>query len=133
MPHPTDDREPTRIDAHGIKPPPAFTIEQANAGGGLTVLVLRGELDLASAAALRARTDAVEGSGLVIDLAEVSFADSSALRELLHARMGLEQRGGRLILAGLHGSVQRLLEMTGTVELFELAATRDEALARLWD
>ena len=133
MSKPFDDREPPRIDAHGIKPPAAYEIEQATAGGGLTVLLLRGELDLAAAASLRARTDAVSGKGLVIDLGEVTFADSSALLELMHARAGLEQRGARLILAGVQGNVRRLLEMTGTAALFELASTREEALARLWD
>jgi anti-sigma B factor antagonist len=129
--HSTDDREPTRIDAMGIKPPPAFSIDRGRGAGGVAVLLLSGEVDLAAAASLRAHVDAADGTGLVIDLGAVTFADSSALRELLHARQELLARGSRLILAAVPGSVRRLLEITGTADRFETAPGRTEALARL--
>jgi anti-sigma B factor antagonist len=130
MQMPQPDSDPTRIDAVGVKPPAVFAIEESVAGVDISLLLLRGELDLASAAALRARTDAARGRGLVIDLADVTFVDSSSLRELLHARAELESRGARLVLVGVPPNARRLLEMTGTLELFDLAETHEEALAR---
>jgi anti-anti-sigma factor len=130
MPRPSR-REPTSIDALGIRPPAAFELETSEPHPGVALLLLRGELDFAAAAALRAQVAAVAAMRLVIDLREVTFIDSSALRELLNARGELERHGGRLVLSGVPVSVQRLLDMTGTAALFESAPTRVQALRRL--
>jgi anti-anti-sigma factor len=129
MQHPSD-RDPTRIDALGIRPPAAFELASSDLGEGVSLLLLRGELDLSAAAALRARVEAAAASGLIIDLREVTFIDSSALRELLNARQELERHGSRLVLSGVPATVRRLLDMTGTAELFETADTRAEAIRR---
>jgi anti-sigma B factor antagonist len=123
------EREPTRIDNLGIRPPDAFVIEQAEVRGGVALLVFRGELDMAAAAAMRDRVDAVAGSGLVIDLRDVTFIDSSALRELVNAREEAVAHGRRIVLSGVSTPVRRLLDMTGTLDLFEIAPTRAAALA----
>jgi anti-sigma B factor antagonist len=126
-----DDREPTSVDAQGIKPPAAFAIEYVLDVDGAALLVLRGELDLAAAASLRARVEAVVAPALVVDLEEVTFFDSSALRELLYARHVLEHRGAQLVLAAIPRNMRRLLDITGTSELFDAAPTRQEALERV--
>jgi anti-anti-sigma factor len=125
------DRDPMRIDALGIRPPDAFAVEEAPADEGVTLLVMRGELDLAAAAKIRSHVEAARGCALVIDLAAVTFLDSSGLRELLNARDLGERHGTRLVLAGVPERVQRLLHLTGTGALFETAPTRDAALDRL--
>jgi anti-anti-sigma factor len=127
----TGEREGTSVDAIGIKPPPAFALEASVASGGASVLVLRGELDLAAAQAIREVVDAAGRSGLVLGLRGVTFVDSSALRELLHARLALASHGGRLVLADVPRIVRRLLEITGTFELFETAPDVAAALAGL--
>jgi anti-sigma B factor antagonist len=129
MRHPSD-LDPTRIDALGIRPPAAFEIQAMPLSDAVSLLLLRGELDLAAAAMLRTRVEAAAGSGLIIDLREVTFIDSSALRELLNARQALELCGSRLVLSGVPASVRRLLAMTGTTGLFEMADTRAEAIRR---
>jgi anti-anti-sigma factor len=131
MPEPMDEREPPRIDALGIKAPPAFAIEEATATGGPTIIVLRGELDMAAATMIRRLVDGADRTGLVIDLSAVRFADSSALRELLHARTAVAERGARLVLAEVPHAVRRLLEMTCTAGLFELSPSVEEAVERL--
>jgi anti-anti-sigma factor len=122
-------REPTRIDALGIRPPDAFVVEQVSVRHGVALLVFRGELDLAAASAMRGRVESVAGTGLVIDLRDVTFVDSSALRELLHARQTVVAAGARIVLAGVPPAVRRLLELTGTASMFETAPTRASALA----
>jgi anti-anti-sigma factor len=124
------DRDPIRIDALGVRPPDAFTVEELPAHEEVTLLVLRGELDLAAAASMRARVEAARRPTLVIDLAEVTFLDSSGLRELLNARDDAERRGARLVLCGVPARVLRLMQLTGTAALFEQAPTRDDALGR---
>lgn len=100
---------------------------------GQAVLELAGELDLAVAPDLRILLDelAAERPQLaVVDLAEVSFIDSTVLRELLRAHRTVNGGGGRLVMAGCHAAVARLLQLTGTTDVFELADSRAEALAR---
>jgi anti-sigma B factor antagonist len=122
--------EPQRIDTLGVRPPAAFRIEHPPSRDSVSLIVLRGEVDLAAAASLRAHVQMVAGEGLVMDLADVTFIDSSALRELLFARDHLSRHGARLVLAAVPRGVRRLLEMTGTLRLFEIAETRNDALAR---
>jgi anti-anti-sigma factor len=129
MRHPSD-LDPTRIDALGIRPPAAFQIQASVLSDAVSLLLLRGELDLAAAAMLRTRVEAAATRGLIIDLREVTFIDSSALRELLNARQALERHGSRLVLSGVPAPVRRLLDLTGTARLFELAETRAEAIRR---
>lgn len=124
------DREPTRIDRHGIRPPAAFAIEEERAGAA-TVVRLSGEVDVAASPELRARVDAAAAGPLVFDLSAVTFVDSSGLRELLRARMECDRRGGRLLLAGVPATVARLLELTGTATMFETAPALGAALARV--
>ena len=96
---------------------------------GVVVLDLAGELDLAVSDRFRSLVDEAiaERPRLVVaDIAGVSFMDSTMLRELLRAHRTLEEEGSRLVVAAVQPPVQRLLELTGTDELFTLASDRDE-------
>ena len=101
-------------------------------GDGVVVLDLAGELDLAVGPRFRELIQgmAVDAPKLVVvDLEEVGFMDSTMLRELLRAHREIAETGGRMVVAGAQPSVQRLLDLTGTAEVFAVAATRDDALA----
>jgi anti-sigma B factor antagonist len=122
------------VDARGIRPPDAYAIDLRDAGDGVTVVTLAGELDLAAAPVLRERLAEAAGSaerGVVLDMAEVTFVDSSALRELLRARAALEAAGARLVLAAVGPPVARLLELTQTSDVLLLAPGVEQALRRL--
>jgi anti-sigma B factor antagonist len=101
-------------------------------GEGVVVLDLAGELDLAVSARFRELVDGVAADApslVVADLQEVGFMDSTMLRELLRAHREVGGAGGRFVLAAAQPSVQRLLELTGTADVFDVAASRDAALA----
>ena len=55
---------------------------------------------------------------LVVDLSQVTFLDSTGIRELIVAEQALAPRGGRLVVRGAHGVVRRCLEVTGVLERF---------------
>jgi anti-sigma B factor antagonist len=119
----------SRIDGGRVEPAGAFTIEHVTAPGGIGVVVLAGELDMAATSAVRTRVDAAAGArGLVIDLAAVTFIDSSILKELLRAGAELGRYDTRLVLAAVPPPVQRLLDLTRTTELFSIAPDREAAL-----
>ena len=64
-------------------------------------------------------------------MAEVTFVDSSALRELLRAHSAVRDAGAELVLAGVGPAVARLFELTRTTGMLALAPTVEQALTRL--
>lgn len=90
-----------------------------------TVFVLRGELDPHTAPQLRSELDRVLASGrcrLVLDLAGLSFIDSSGLRVVISAHKDSVERGGGLALRSPSPTTRRLLDITGLLDHIE---TRD--------
>jgi anti-sigma B factor antagonist len=97
---------------------------------GATVVSLAGELDLYNAEDIRAALLACcadEPAVLVIDLAEVTFIDSTALGVLIEARSRLAERNGfRLAAPGLE--TRRALEVSGLDRHFSVFETVADAL-----
>ena len=97
-------------------PPDDFSIASAS-GDGRTVLMVRGELDLATAPELEEHIDGVLDAGreVVVDLRDLAFMDSSGIRVLVaaHARAG--RCGTRLIVVRpAPGSVvAKIIEISG--------------------
>jgi anti-sigma B factor antagonist len=75
-------------------------------------LVLVGEIDSYTAPQLGERLSD-DPSIDVLDLAGVSFIDSSGLRALVEAHQARFDRGSRLLLRSPSAAVQRLLEISG--------------------
>lgn len=83
------------------------------------VLVLRGELDIASAPLFaHAITETLEQSadGVVLDIAAVDFVDSTGLRAILAALALCRERSCTFALTAPTPSVQRLFEVTGVLD-----------------
>jgi len=92
---------------------------QVDAHDGSVVLVLVGELDPHTAPTLREHLDAAVGSAtteVVLDVAGLSFIDSSGLRVIIAAHKDMEGRGGRLILRSPTATTRRLLDITGLAD-----------------
>ncbi|MEU5593311.1 STAS domain-containing protein [Streptomyces sp. NPDC020298] len=87
-------------------------------------IILRGELDHDDAEDVEAAWEAAGLAALattVVDLTQVTFADSMLLNALLEARRQHESAGREFILLGpLHPSVNRLLTISGTLEHFTI-------------
>lgn len=82
------------------------------------VLRLRGELDMLTVPSVRtALTDALPRGceNVVIDLALVTYADSSSFSLLVWLDRELDAKGGRLVLAGANANVGRVLELSGLI------------------
>lgn len=84
-------------------------------------IVVRGDIDIAGGPILDdAIRDAVRIGPMVLDLAAVSFIDSSGLRSLLNASRRAQDHGGTVLLRAVGPEVVRLLEITGTTERFHI-------------
>ena len=89
---------------------------------GETVLSAAGELDVNTAPELREQLAQLvdDGVRIVVDLADVSFVDSTALSVLVSALKRLRQADGDLTLASPTPSVRRVFEITGLTRLFTI-------------
>jgi anti-sigma B factor antagonist len=94
----------------------------------LAIITLSGELDILNAAEIIDRVDvlsAIEGLGDIhVDLAGVTFLDSTALGSLIASRALCAERGVRLALRDPSAVVRRLLAVTGTDEIFAVVHDR---------
>lgn len=96
----------------------------------MTIMVFEGAYDVASKAVLRRAFKALERpAAVVLDLARVTYLDSTALFELLlfsrgRAAAGLEPA----VLVALHANLQRLLAISNMSPLFRIVESLDEAI-----
>jgi anti-sigma B factor antagonist len=100
--------------------PGQLVIEKTHEADAI-VLVLSGELDLASAPSLERELREAEATGpdrLVIDLGGLAFMDSTGLQALLRARERASTNDHRLSLRRAPHQVQRVFELTKTVDAF---------------
>jgi anti-sigma B factor antagonist len=90
-------------------------------GAEKTVVVAPvGDLDLATAPALREMLIELVAAGMVrvvVDLADVTFIDSSGLGILVGAAKRLEAANGRLAIRNPRPQAQQVLELTGLDEV----------------
>ena len=98
--------------------------------GPSRLLVLRGELGLATAPQLReALVDVLcEGCHIVVDLEGVEFVDSVGLGILLGGLKRARGHGGQLELVCTSRAVLRPFELTGVDKLLTIHPTRDAVL-----
>jgi anti-sigma B factor antagonist len=97
---------------------------------GATVVRLRGDLDLATSGRLqRAATDDLLQGLVILDLAALSFCDSSGLRVLLDMHRRATGGAAGLRLAGPSSEVDRMFELSGTREYFDVYPDVAAALA----
>ena len=82
---------------------------------------LDGELDIHTAPGVADAVATALDSGatnLVVDAANLRFCDSSGIQVLVQARERLVAAGGTLTIEGVHGSVEKVLSVTGLLDLF---------------
>ena len=99
--------------------------------GKAAVVVVRGELDLATSPELEEQLQRIwdVGSGqLVIDLRELEFMDSTGLSIIVKAHQRLSDEGRQLTLVRGSQQVQRLLDLTGVSERLQLVNSPEEIL-----
>ena len=115
-------------EAGGLREDPVKEVAESN---GRLVVRLAGELDLYNADVVRralVESAEREPERLVVDLAEVSFIDSTALGVLVEARTRLSNRRA-FLLAAPALETRRALEISGLDRHFEVHDTVDAALA----
>jgi anti-sigma B factor antagonist len=108
----------------------AFAIDTQQ-HGDVALVVVRGELDMATAPQLRETLAAVlrECRHVVVDLERVDFVDSFGIGILLGGLKRARGQGGGLVLVCTSRTVLRPFEITGLDRVFSIHDRREGALA----
>jgi anti-sigma B factor antagonist len=118
----------SRGESEGLRRAPVESVDRHDRA---VVVRLAGELDLHNVDEVRAalaQVGAERPERLVVDLAEVSFIDSTTLGALVEARNSLGE-GVPLLLSAPVRDVRRALEVSGLDRRFEIYDTIENALA----
>jgi anti-anti-sigma factor len=116
---------------------PVFEIASERDSDGVFIVRVRGELDISHEEELRAELDrgvAENNGGIVVDLTDCDFIDSSGVRALLLVREAQQtDAGAKPALTVASGSTQivRILSVMGVDEAIPVRPTVDEAIAEL--
>ena len=87
----------------------------------LTRVRLEGELDVHTAPSLAEAMEHASANGattIVVDAAALRFCDSSGIQVLVAARERAVEAGGSLTIEGVQGALERVLTVTGLLDLF---------------
>lgn len=74
---------------------------------------------------------ASDNKKMVVDLGKVSHLNSIAIGELVGAYTNYQKRGGRIVLANVDKRIQNVFVVTKLSLVFEVAESRQDALAAL--
>jgi anti-anti-sigma factor len=100
---------------------------------GVTVVSPRGELDFRGSSALQAYLSDIRRKTRprsVADLTGLAFIDCACLTVLVRHCKDTTSQGGSFALAGPHGTVHRILAVTGLLTWFDVHDTVEEAISR---
>ncbi len=98
------------------------------------LIVLEGRLNAVSAPDLKKQLKHLAKRGnvyIVVDMAGVSFLDSSGLAALVSGLKAAREAGGTLKLAGVNEQARQVFEITRLDQVFELYPDRDAAVQAL--
>ena len=100
-----------------------FSVD-VHAQGTAQVVVVRGEVDIATADAVRAELNgALENKGtVVLDLREVEFMDTQGLAVVIEAERAAAGDGTRFLIARAPEQVHRLFDMIGLTPRLTIVA-----------
>jgi anti-sigma B factor antagonist len=97
----------------------------------MSLLALTGELDYTNAERLQYDLQEAIGPGardLVIDLADLSFCDSTGIQVFLTIRKITQNRGGSIALTSLQPRLEKLFHLTGLASAFGIQPTVTDAV-----
>ena len=108
-----------------------FEVKEDHSRGQARVFALVGELDLATAPDVREPLFEAIAAGthqLVLDLAELTFVDSTGIATLLSVRRRIQAAGGALAVANVSDHVANVFTITGVAGPLDVQPSRAAAV-----
>jgi anti-sigma B factor antagonist len=98
---------------------PPFTAESRRRDASTWEVVVSGELDLATAPELEAVFESLAptpSDRVLVDLAAVTFLDSSGIRALVRGKRRLQDAGVPLVVDAASDAARQVLEISGVLD-----------------
>jgi len=111
-----------------------FKLATADLGDGIFSVSVAGEVDLATAPELKEALGEVVSSGAVgvlVDLSNATFIDSTTLGVLMGAVRRLRPAGGELVIACADANIRKIFEITLLDRVFKIYDTPGTAVEYL--
>ena len=111
-----------------------FDIKTEQLGNDTALISLAGEVDLYTAPEFKQQLLEVIGQGgkqVIVDFSNTTFIDSTTLGVLVGGVKRLRTNDGQLSLVCSDRNITKIFEITGLDKVFEIYATRDEAVSAL--
>ena len=100
--------------------------------GNLTVCHVEGEIDINTAPDIKKMFDKLitkKEPKIVINLAKVTYVDSSGLATLVEILKNMRSYGGKMKLSNMSPKIKSLFEITKLEKLFDIASSVEEAIS----
>ena len=111
-----------------------FKLATADLGDGIFSVSVAGEVDLATAPELKEALGEVVSSGaggVLVDLSNATFIDSTTLGVLMGAVRRLTPTGGELVIACDDANIRKIFEITLLDRVFKIYDTPGKAVEYL--
>lgn len=111
---------------------PQFRVELTRPSPDVAIVALEGEVDIYSAPQFKeALLSGIDDGAtiIVVDLAAVTFIDSTALGVLVSGAKRVRPINGRLDIVCTDENITRIFEITGLDRIFGIHASREAALS----
>ncbi len=103
----------------------------AKENNNIVILDIEGEIDLYNAPTLKDMIKKYMNEqkyNIIINLAKVSYIDSSGIGALISSLSNLKKYQGGLKITNVRGSVKKVFELTKLTNFFEIYEEEDEAI-----
>jgi anti-sigma B factor antagonist len=98
------------------------------------VVAPEGDVDMSTSPLLRERLSALlkgESRGVIVDLSQVSYMDSSGIATLVEGLQLSQRNGIKFALVGLNSAVRAAFEVAHLMEVFQVADDISTCLVRM--
>lgn len=106
-------------------------IKVREANNGITIFDVDGEIDLYNAPDLKEtikKKIEAQKYNIIINLAKVSYIDSSGIGALISSLSNLKKYQGGLKIINVTGSVKKVFELTKLTSFFEIFENEEDAI-----
>ncbi|MBL7192158.1 STAS domain-containing protein [bacterium] len=97
------------------------------------LITLSGRFDAYGAGIFTGQTaDLEEGSKFwIVDMTEADYLSSAGIKALLEADKSLQMKKGKMAVYGISENLMRIIQISGTKNIFKIVPTIDEAVKLL--
>ncbi len=102
--------------------------------GSSLIVTVTGELDHHIAAKLRSKIDKALGGeiiNIIFDFSQLSFMDSSGVGMIMGRYKAVQKLGGVLIVAGATPQVERILKISGLMNIVDVTSSVGQAIEKI--